>query len=106
MKKNLHKIAANILYKTFFTTNFAENTNKFYNFVENNYLWKNYLLIKIFRKKNSRKKKFLTNYFNKFTKKVICNIKNFIGIWAYFLIPHCTPDEYNFILYFQENKLQ
>jgi len=38
MKKNLHKIAANILYKTFFTTNFAENTNKFYNFVENNYL--------------------------------------------------------------------
>jgi len=27
----------NILYKTFFTTNFVENTYKFYNFVKNYY---------------------------------------------------------------------
>jgi len=53
----------NILYKTFFTTNFVRNTYKFYNFVGNNYL-----PIKILKKK-TEKKYFLTNFFNKFIKK-------------------------------------
>jgi len=64
----LQTFLQNILYKTLFTTNFVSNTYKFYNFVENNYPQKNYLSIKIHRK-NSRKKYFLTNIFNKFVKK-------------------------------------
>jgi len=49
------------LYKTLFTTNFVRNTYKFYNFLGNNYLHKNYLSIKIL-KKIDRKKYFFTNF--------------------------------------------
>jgi len=49
----------NILYKTFFTTNFVGNIYEFYNFVRNNYPRRNYLSIKIFRK-NCREIFFLT----------------------------------------------
>jgi len=56
------------LYKTFFTTNFVENTYEFYNFVGNNYLRKNYLPIKIF-KINSKKKSFLSNFLKSFKEK-------------------------------------
>jgi len=59
--------------KHFFTTNFVENTYEFYNFLVNNYSWRNYLPIKILRK-NRRKKYFLTNSFNKFTRKISCNM--------------------------------
>ena len=59
MKKNLLSIILkNILYKTLFTTNFVENTCKFYNFVGSNYSCRNYLSSKIFRK-NSKKNLFL-----------------------------------------------
>ena len=64
------------MYKTLFTTNFVGNTYKFYNFVENNYQQRNYLSIKILRK-NDRKKYFLANYFNKFTRKISCNMRIF-----------------------------
>jgi len=41
MKKYCRKLLPiflqNILYKTFFTTNFVENIYEFYNFVRNNY---------------------------------------------------------------------
>jgi len=63
----------NILYKTLFVTNFVENTYKFYNFVRNDYPRRNYPPIKIFRE-NDRKKSFLANYSNKFTRKISCNI--------------------------------
>jgi len=62
------------LYKTLFATNFVGNTYKFYNFVENYYPRKNYLSIKILRK-NGRKKYFLANNFNKFARKISCNIR-------------------------------
>jgi len=61
------------LYKTLFATNFVENTCEFYNFVGNNYPRRNYLPIKIL-KKNSRKKSFLANFFNKFARKFPCNM--------------------------------
>jgi len=64
----------NILYKTLFVTNFVGNIYKFYNFVENNYLRKNYMSIKILRK-NDRKKSFLINYFNKFARKILRNMR-------------------------------
>jgi len=73
-KKLLPIFLQNILYKTLFATNFVRNTCKFYNFVGNNYPQKNYLPIKIFRK-NGRKKSFLTIFFNKFARKILCNIK-------------------------------
>jgi len=80
MKKNLQEILPivlqNILYKAFFTTNFGENIYEFYNFIGNNYPRRNYLLIKILRK-NSRKKSFLAIFFNKFLRKILCNIKFF-----------------------------
>jgi len=66
----------NILYKTLFTTNFVRNTYEFYNFVGNNYSPRNYLPIKILRK-NNRKKSFLINFFNKFTRKYPYNIRIF-----------------------------
>jgi len=69
-KKLLSIFSQNILYKTFFTTKFVENTYEFYNFVENTYPLRNYLSIKILRK-NSRKKKFLTTFFNKFERKIL-----------------------------------
>jgi len=64
----------NILYKTLFATNFVENTYEFYNFVRNNYSRRNYLPIKIVRK-NSKKKLFLANTFNKFARKFSYNIR-------------------------------
>jgi len=64
------------LYKTLFTTNFIRNTCKFYNFVGNDYPQSNYLLIKIFRKKG-RKKIFCVNVFNKFARKIACNMRIF-----------------------------
>jgi len=64
----------NILYKTLFATNFVGNTCEFYNFVGNNYPQRNYLPIKILRK-DSRKKPFLANIFNKFARKFPCNIR-------------------------------
>jgi len=79
-KKNCRKLLPiflqNILYKTFFATNFVGNTWEFYNFVENNYPRKNYLPIKILRK-NNRKKSFLVNIFNKFVKKISYNMRIF-----------------------------
>jgi len=69
----LTNASQNILYKTLFATNFIENTCKFYNFVGNDYPRRNYLPIKILRK-NGRKKSFLTNFFNKFARKVPCNM--------------------------------
>ena len=61
IKKNCRKLLPiflqNILYKKLFVTNFVENTCEFYNFVGNNYPWRNYLPIKILRI-NSRKKIF------------------------------------------------
>jgi len=66
----------NIFYKTLFATNFVGNTCEIYNFIGNNYPRKNYLLIKILRK-NSRKKSFLANFFNKFAKKFSYKIKIF-----------------------------
>jgi len=69
----------NILYKTLFVTNFVENACEFYNFVGNNYPRKNYLLIETHRK-NSRKKSFLTIFFNKFAKKLSCNMKIFSNV--------------------------
>ena len=66
----------NILYKTLFTINVVGNTYKFYNFVGNNDSQRNYLPIKILRK-NGRKKFFLVNFFNKFTRKISCNIRIF-----------------------------
>jgi len=67
-KKNCRKLLPiflqNILYKKIFVTNFVENTCEFYNFVGNNYPWRNYLPIKILRI-NSRKKSFLANYYKK-----------------------------------------
>jgi len=80
MKKNCRKLLSiflqNILYKTFFTINFVENTYEFYNFVGNNYSQKNYLSIKILRK-NNRKKYFLVNFFNKFARKFLYNMRIF-----------------------------
>jgi len=38
------------LHKTFLAENFVKNTCKFYNFVKNNYLRRNYLSIKIVEK--------------------------------------------------------
>jgi len=77
MKKFLQEIVANflqnILYKTLFATNFVGNTYEFYNFVGDNYLQRSYLLIKIFRK-DSKKKSFLANFFNKFARKLPCNM--------------------------------
>jgi len=77
MKKNCRKLLSiflkNILYKTFFATNFIRNTCEFYNFVENNYPQRNYLPIKIL-KKNNRKKSFLANFINKFAKKFSYNL--------------------------------
>ena len=55
------------MYKTLFATNFVGNTCEFYNFIGNNYPQRNYLPIKII--KNSRKKFFLVNFFNKFARK-------------------------------------
>ena len=72
-KKNYRKLLPifleNILCKTLFVTNF----------VKNNYSQKNYLLIKILRK-NSIKKYFLANFFNKFTRKFSCNIRIFSSV--------------------------
>jgi len=73
-KKLLPIFLQNILYKTLFATNFVRNTCKFYNFVGNNYPRRNYLPIKFLRK-NSRKKSFLANFFNKFTRKFPCNMR-------------------------------
>ena len=71
MKKKLLEIATN-----FFAKYFVGNTCEFYNFVGNNYSRRNYLPIKILRK-NSRKKSFLANFFNKFAKKISCNMRIF-----------------------------
>jgi len=68
-KKLLQIFLQNILYKTLFATNIVRNTYKFYNFVGNDYPRKNYLSIKIFRKKS-----FLTIFFNKFTKNISYNM--------------------------------
>jgi len=57
-KKLLPNFLQNILYKTFFATNFVGNTCKFYNFLGNNYPRRNYMPIKILRK-NDRKSLFL-----------------------------------------------
>jgi len=77
MKKIYRKLLPiflqNILYKTFFATNFVGNTCEFYNFVRNNYPRRNYLPIKILRT-NSRKNSFLANFVNKFAKKISCNM--------------------------------
>jgi len=73
-RKLLPIFLQNILYKTLFATNFIRNICEFYNFVGNNYPRRNYLPIKILRK-NSRKKPFLANYFNKFARKFSCNMK-------------------------------
>jgi len=89
MKKYLQEIAANflqnILYKTLFATNFVRNTCEFYNFVGNNYPRRNYLPIKIL-KKNSRKKPFLTNCFNKFARKFPYNMRICSSVSRSFLI--------------------
>jgi len=69
------------LYKILFAKNFVRNTYKFYNFVGNNYPQENYLLIKIFRKIGKKSFFVLANYFYKFTKKVLCNIKNYNNAW-------------------------
>ena len=68
----------NVLYKILFTTNFVGNTCEFYNFEGNNYPRRNYIPIKILRK-NSKKKSFLANFFNKFAicKKIPCNMRIF-----------------------------
>jgi len=73
------------LYKILFAINFIENTYKFYNFVRSDYSRRNYLSIKIFRK-NSRNFFFLTNLFNKFARKISCNMKIYSSdwIWDYF----------------------
>ena len=55
---------------------FVGNTCKFYNFVGNDYTRRNYLPIKILRK-NGRKKSFPANFFNKFARKIPCNIRIF-----------------------------
>ena len=85
MKKNCRKLLSiflqNILYKTLFTTNFVGNTCEFYNFAGNNYLRKNYLPVKI-PIKNSRKKSFLANFFNKFVRKLLCNMRIFSSVRA------------------------
>jgi len=70
----------NNLYKTFFATNLVKNTCEFYNFVANNYPRNNYLPIKILRK-NSRKKFFLANFFNKFARKFPYNMKIFSTVY-------------------------
>ena len=80
-RKLLSMFLQNILYKIFFTTNFVWNTYESYNFVRNNYLRRNYLPIKILRK-NSRKKSFLTNYFNKFIKKNLIIFNNILLKWS------------------------
>jgi len=54
----------NILYKILFTTNFVKNTYEFYNFVRNNYLWRNCLSIKILIKNNKKQNFFLSLYEN------------------------------------------
>ena len=64
----------NIFYKTFFATNFVGNTCKFYKFVGINYPRRNYQPIKILRE-NDRKKSFLVNFFNKFARKIPCNMR-------------------------------
>jgi len=63
----------NILYETLFAINFVKNICKFYNFVKNDYLIRNYLSLKILIKKTE--KKILTNFLNKFTRKISCKIK-------------------------------
>ena len=73
----------NILYKTLFVINFVENTCKFYNFVRNDYPQRNYLQIKILRKYD-RKKYFLANFFNKFARKILCNIRISSIVWSQF----------------------
>jgi len=79
-KKNCRKLLPiflqNILYKILLTTNFVWTTYEFYNFIENNYPQKNYLLIKILIK-NSKKRYFLVICFNKFAKKISHNIRIF-----------------------------
>jgi len=72
-KKLLLIFLQNILYKTLSATNFVGNTCKFYNFVGNDYLWRNYLSIKIFTK-NGKKPSFLANFFNKLEGKIQCNM--------------------------------
>jgi len=44
------------------------NISEFYNFVQNNYPRRNYMLIKILRK-NGKKKVFSFNFFNKICKR-------------------------------------
>jgi len=82
-KKLLPIFLQNILYKTLFATNFVRNTCKFYNFVGNNYPRRNYLPIKFLRK-NSRKKSFLANFFNKFARKFSCNMRICSSVWSTF----------------------
>jgi len=78
VKKNCKKLLSiflqNILYKTLLATNFVGDTCKFYNFVGNDYPRRNYLPIKSFRK-NGRKMSFLPNFFNKFARKIPCNMR-------------------------------
>jgi len=78
-RKLLSILLQNILYKIIFTTNFVENTYNSYNFVGNNYPRRNYLSINILRK-NSRKKCFIANFFNKFAKKISCNMRIFSSV--------------------------
>jgi len=85
-RKLLPIFLQNILYKTLFATNFVENTCKFYNFVGNDYPRKNYLPIKNLRK-NGRKKSILANFFIKFAKKILCNMR--ISSSAYLTTPFC-----------------
>jgi len=65
----------NILHKMFFAKNFVENNCEFNKFVGNNYPQKNYFPIQI-RRKITKKKSFLTKFYNKFVGKISRNIKN------------------------------
>ena len=100
-RKLLPIFLQNILYKTLFTKNF----------VRNNYPQKNCWSIKILRK-NSRKKSFLVNFFNKFTRKISYNMKIFSSVGWESINPYTslnpvfllTPNIYmNTTLLFIEN---
>jgi len=77
VKKKLQEIAtiffAKYFYKTLFAHNFVRYICKFYNFVGNDYSRRNYLPIKILRK-NCRKMSFIAKIFNKFARKIPCNM--------------------------------
>jgi len=81
------------LYKILFAKNkIIKYTYEFYSFIKNNYSHKNYFTIKIFRK-NDKNSLFL-QFFNKFIKKILFNMKISNNIYIYIYI-------YIFIYIFQ-----